>query len=100
MQGTEFAIELLFDQRRDGRFHVHSPNVPGFHLAGRDLQEIREDLEPVLKDLLYHNSNVIVDQIRWVPSLEEVVKRMEGATPSPEPKPGKPTFLVILGHAA
>jgi hypothetical protein len=97
---SEFAIQLLFDRRRDGRFHVHSPNVPGLHLAGRDLGEIREDIEPIVKDLLYHNSNVIVDQIRWVPSLEEVVSRMSGASARRKNAPPGPTTLLVTGRAA
>jgi predicted RNase H-like HicB family nuclease len=97
---NEFAIELLFDKSRDGRFHVHSPNVPGLHLAGYDLAAIRADIEPIVKDLLYHNSGVIVDHIRWVPSLEELIRQIMGPPPPPEPQPGKATYLVITGRAA
>jgi hypothetical protein len=96
-----FAIELLFDKRRDGRFHVHSPSVPGFHLAGRNIEVIRADIEPALRDILLHNSKVVVDRIEWYPSLAEVAKRMiEPDTPTPEPAPGKTNFLLIFGHAA
>ena len=91
-----FAIQLYFDQRRDGRVHVHSPNVPGLHLAGHDLDTIRGDIEPVLRDLLLLNSKLVIEEIQWVPSLEEIVTRMEGRA-SAEPKP---TTLVISGHAA
>jgi len=89
----EFAIQLVFDKRHDGRIHVHSPSVPGLHLAGHDLQSIQSDIEPIVKDLLLHNANVVVDRIRWVPSLEEVVRQM--ATAEPRSK-----FLMIRGHAA
>lgn len=89
----EFAIHLVFDKRRDGRIHVHSPNVPGLHLAGSDLQSIESDIEPIVKDLLLHNANVVVDRIRWVPSLEDVVREM--AAPEPRSK-----FLMISAHAA
>lgn len=89
----EFAIQLIFDQRQDGRFHVHSPSVPGLHLAGRDLSEIQADIEPIVKDLLLHNANVVVDKIRWVPSLEDVVRQM--TPPSPRSK-----TLMISAHAA
>ena len=99
---SEFAIQLLFARRGDGRFHVYSPNVPGLHLAGSDLAVIRSDIEPIIKVLLYFNSNVIVDQIRWVPSLEEMVTRMAkpGAEPPPQPKDESPEYLVIVGRAA
>lgn len=99
---TEFAVEVKFDKRRDGRFHIHSAGIPGLHLAGRDLDQIRADLEPVVKDLLRHNLSMVVDEIRWVPSLEVVSKKLRGddSTPPTEPKPGKPSFLVIIGRAA
>jgi hypothetical protein len=89
----EFAIQLVFDKRLDGRIHVHSPSVPGLHLAGNDLEAIQSDIEPIVKDLLFHNANVVVDRIRWVPSLEDVVRQL--ATPEPTSK-----FLMISGHAA
>jgi len=70
-----FVIQLLFDKRKDGRFHVHSPSVPGFHLAGPDLEAIRPDIETVLKDILFHNSKMIVDEIQWFPSLWSALGR-------------------------
>jgi hypothetical protein len=91
----EFAIQLLFDKAHDGRIHVHSPNIPGLHLAGDDLESIRADIEPIVKDLLFHNSNVVVDRIRWVPSLEEVVRQMAEHAPEPKSK-----YLMIVAHAA
>jgi len=97
---TGFVIRLLFDRRRDGRFHVHSPDVPGLHLAGRDLDAIRPDVEPVLKDLLFHNSKMIVDKIEWFPTLEDVVKQMTIPAPPPKPSGKQSNFLVIFGHAA
>lgn len=63
-----FVIRLLFDERRDGRFHVHSPDVPGLHLAGQDIHAIRADVEPVLKDVLLHNARLVVDRIEWHPT--------------------------------
>jgi hypothetical protein len=98
-----FAIELLFDKRRDGRFHVHSPSVPGLHLAGCDLQAIKADIEPVLRDLLLYNSKLVVDRIEWHPSLAEVITKMtdpNAPAPAPEPRNGAKNFLLIFGHAA
>lgn len=95
-----FVIELLFDKRNDGRFHVHSPSVPGFHLAGQNLEAVRADIEPVLKDILFHNSKVIVDKIEWHPSLAEVTKRMTQPLPPDETSPSETNFLLIFGHAA
>jgi len=101
-KNTEFAVQVEFDKRHDGRFHIHSPSLPGLHLAGRDLDKVRADLEPAVKDLLFHNLEMVVETIRWVPSLDEVAKRLKDGEPSPplEPKPGKPSFLVIRGHKA
>lgn len=97
---SEFVIQLLFDKRSDGRFHVHSPNVPGLHLAGKSIELIRGDIEPVVRDLLFYNSGMVVDQIRWVPSLDEVVKEMAPSVPAITESPETPKFLVITGRAA
>ncbi|HXQ66715.1 MAG TPA: hypothetical protein VN980_09100 [Alphaproteobacteria bacterium] len=96
----EFMIQILFKKSADGRFHVHSPNLAGLHLAGRDLATIRADLEPIVKDLLFYNSNVIADKIRWVPSLEEVVCQMTQPSSAPEPQAVEQKFLMITGRAA
>ncbi len=96
---SEFLIQLLFDKNRDGRIHVHSPNMPGLHLAGDDLESIQDDIEPIVKELLLHNSHVIVDQIRWVPSLEEIVRQMGKPSPEPEQKQ-ESKYLVIMARAA
>ena len=100
LQSPGFVIQLLFDKRRDGRFHVHSPHVPGFHLAGRDADAIRADVEPVLKDLLLHNAGMVVDEIEWHPSLEDMVGILTGKKPPPSAPPAKTNFLLIRGHAA
>jgi len=101
-EDTEFVAQVRFEKRPDGRFHIRSPNIPGLHLAGRDLEKIRADLEPIVKDLLFHNLNVVVDKLSWVPSIDAMVTRLKAGEPAspPEPRPGKPSFLVILGHAA
>jgi hypothetical protein len=64
---TEFEIRLVYDQRSDGRFHIHSPSVPGLHLSGSDLAVLTADIEPLVRELLFRNSGVVVDSIRWVP---------------------------------
>jgi len=97
-----FVARVKFEKRPDGRFHIQSPNIPGLHLAGRDLDQIRADLEPIVKDLLFHNLNIVVDKLSWVPSIDAVVRKLKAGEPArpPEPSPGKPSFLVIVGHAA
>jgi hypothetical protein len=90
-----FVARVKFEKRSDGRFHIHSPEIPGLHLAGRDLAKIRADLEILVRDLLYFNQNIVVDALSWVPSLEDTFKKAEAA---PIPKPNKPSFFVIVGH--
>ena len=96
----EFMIQILFKRSSDGGFHVHSPNLAGLHLAGRDLTAIRADLEPIVKELLFFNANVIADHIRWVSSLEDVMRQMTQPSSAPEPQPGEQSYLMITGGAA
>jgi len=102
MTDKGFVAQVTFVKRPDGRFHIHSPGIPGLHLAGRDLDKLRADLEPIVKELLFHNHNIVVDQLSWVPSLDDTFKKAKAhqPTPLPPPKPGKPSFFVIVGHAA
>lgn len=97
-----FVARVKFDKRSDGRFHLHSPEIPGLHLAGTDLSKIRADLEVSVRDLLYFNHDIVVDTLTWVPNLEESFKKAAEAhqpVSPPEPKPNKPSFFVIVGHA-
>jgi len=91
----EFGIQLFYDKRPDGRYHIHSPNIPGLHVAGSDLDEIKVDVEPLVIDLLFHNSGIVVDTIQWVPSLEDMVSHMKNS-----PATAKEKILVITGRAA
>ena len=91
----EFSIELLFDQRSDGRYFIHSPHVPGLRLAGPDLEALCADIEPAVKDLLQHNRELAVESIRWVPSIDEVLKEFD----RPAQIDKKATYLVKLSAA-
>lgn len=93
---NEFSIQLLFDQKSDGRYFIHSPHVPGLRLAGFDLEALRADIEPAVKDLLFHNRNLAVESIRWVPSIDEVLEELERS----DDKDNKQTWLVKLSGAA
>jgi len=96
-KATTFVIELFFEKKGDGRFYVQSPNLAGLHLAGRDIETIRADIEPIVKDLLLYNSKFHADEIVWVPSLEQITHAVTGpqrASDSVE------KFLVISGRAA
>ena len=92
----EYSIQLFFDQKADGRYFIHSPHVPGLRLAGFDLEALRADIEPAIKDLLSHNRNLDVESIRWVPSIDEVLEELE----RPGEKDKKQTYLVKLSGAA
>jgi hypothetical protein len=86
----EFVIELQFEKRSDGRYHVYSPNVAGLHLAGLNLPALCADVEPAVKHLLKHNANIEADQVRWVPTLEEVQHQFK----EPAQGDGKATYVV------
>jgi hypothetical protein len=96
----DFYVELVFTKRRNGRFYVHSPTLPGLHLAGSDIDLIRADIEPIVKDLLRHNAGIPVDEIQWVPPLDQISTALKDQMPPTAPRPGKPTRLVIVGRAA
>ncbi len=93
---SEFSIQLLFDQMSNGRYFIHSPHVPGLRLTGFNLDALRADIEPAVKDLLFHNRNLDVESIRWVPSIDEVLEELK----RPKKKDKKQTYLVKLSGAA
>lgn len=98
-EAREFALKLLVQRKDDGQFCISSPNLPGLHLAGHDLDKIRADLEPIIKDLLYFNTDFVADQIKWVPSLEQVMHDVKQALSPSEPRAAEELF-VITGRAA
>jgi hypothetical protein len=63
------AIELKFDRHDDGRYHIHSPDLPGLHLAGMNLDALRADFDSVLRDLLKGNANATAERIHHIPNL-------------------------------
>jgi hypothetical protein len=73
---TEFAIRIEF-RHGDGRCYISSPDLKGLHLAGSDMGTLRADLEIVIKDLMYHNYNRVIDRLRFVPSLEEISEKYQ-----------------------
>lgn len=92
---TEISLDVFFEKHSDGRYFVRCYDLPGFHLAGSDWELLRADIEPVIKDLLWYNSEIAVDTMRWVPSLSDVAHQLH--QPPPE---GKATYIVSLKHAA
>jgi hypothetical protein len=70
--GAEFEIRLVYDQRSDGRFYIHSPSGPGLHLSGRDLTALSADIEPLVRELLLKNAGMVVDSVRWIPQRRPV----------------------------
>jgi predicted RNase H-like HicB family nuclease len=92
----DYRIELLFDKKTDGRFHIHSPSVPGLHLAGRDLKALIADIEPAVKDLLLSNKKIKAEHVRWVPPLDEIHKRLT----EPDGKEVREIFVVQVTSQA
>ena len=77
MPDQEIAIDLIFERGSDGRYQVSSSDVPGFFMAGLDIEAIHGDLNEVISDLLRLNSGFLVSEIRWVPRIDDVKKRLE-----------------------
>ena len=91
----EFQIELLFDRRSDGLFHIHSEALPGLHLAGEDFSALRRDIEPAVRELLRYNREIVADEIRWVPTLEEVQRELDAPPEDAE----RATYLIRTARA-
>lgn len=92
----EFSIELLFDKRPDGLYYIHSDVLPGLHLAGDDFDALRRDIEPAVKDLLFHNRKISAEEIRWVPSLDDVQAELE----APSEAGQKATYVVKTSNVS
>jgi len=73
----EMTVELVYERHVDGRFYVSSNDIPGFRMAGRDLDVIQADLNEVISDLLRTNVGFFVEEVRWEPTLEEVKARFK-----------------------
>lgn len=74
-KSNEFAVRVEFRRSADGRCYIESPDLVGLHLAGHDLDVLRKELEPIMKDLIWYNHNRVIDRLHWVPSLEEIGER-------------------------
>jgi hypothetical protein len=73
----DIPIDLVFERTSDGRYRVTSEDVPGFYMAGNDIDVIHGDLDEVVKDLLRLNSGFIASNIRWFPSLNDVKEHLK-----------------------
>jgi predicted RNase H-like HicB family nuclease len=69
---TECAIEVRYDKREDGRFHVHSPDLPGFHLVGPSPDALITDVEPVLREMLRVTTSQTVDTMMVMQSFQNL----------------------------
>jgi hypothetical protein len=78
----EIPIDLIFERSSDGRYRVTSEDIPGFYMAGSDIDAIQGDLDEVVSDLLRHNCGFIVSQIKWMPTLNDV--KQHPRKPHPE----------------
>jgi hypothetical protein len=75
---ASYRIELLFDRRADGYYHVHSPALPGLQLGGMDLKAICADIPAVVRDLLWEAKRIRADEVTWLPTIEDVQKQFPG----------------------
>lgn len=68
------SVRIEF-RHSDGRCYISSPDLPGLHLAGDDMDALRAQLDTIIKDIVWHNHNNIIDKFRWIPSLNEIAKK-------------------------
>jgi|GEM_PF-1412063 len=78
---SEISIELQYAKHSDGRYHIDSVDVPGLRLIGADFRALQADLDEVVKDLLKLNCNFVVEELRWVPSVDDVRKQLDNPAP-------------------
>ena len=95
MASQKIKVELKFERRNDGRYYVTSDDVPGFRMVGTDIDAIQNDLEEVVRDLLRLNSNFVVEEFVWVPSLDEAKRHLQKPVPQ-----GRAIYLVSGSVAA
>lgn len=81
MASQQIKIELRYERHSDGRYYVTSDDVPGFRMAGADIDQIHNDLNEVVTDVLRLNSGFVVEELHWVPSLEEVKLHLHRPAP-------------------
>jgi hypothetical protein len=81
MAPQQIKIELRYERHSDGRYFVTSDDVPGFRMAGTDIDKIQSDLNEVVTDLLRLNSGFFVEELHWVPSLSEVKRHLRRPDP-------------------
>jgi len=80
-RNQEMSVQLQYE-KHGGRYHIKSLDIPGFRMAGTDWDALLADLDNVVKDLLFHNSNFVVESLRWVPGPDDVKKHLD--KPQPE----------------
>lgn len=92
--GREISINIEYEKHADGRYYIRSFDLPGFRLAGTDLDALTRDLDAVVKDLLRLNMGFEVESLRWVPSVEDAKLHLSA------PTTGKATYIASLKAAA
>lgn len=86
-------VELVYERYSD-RYTVKCDAIPGFVMAGPDLDVIQADLNEVVSDLLRLNSDIVIDTFNWIPSLEEIRNHLA------EPRGEEPSVYVVRGQLA
>ncbi len=82
VSSQEIAIDLIFEKHGDGRYYVSSDDVPGFYMAGYDIDAIHGDLNEVISDLLRLNTGFVISEMRWVPSIDDIKKHLKKPDPN------------------
>ena len=97
--GREFYATVIFERRDADHFYIHSPDIPGLHLAGRNFDELHKVLETAIKDIFWFNSEIAIDSIRWVPNLADVSTEMKSPSELPSNQEHR-VYVVKVKRAA
>ena len=99
-RAREFHATVIFERRDGDHFYIHSPDVPGLHLAGRDFDELQKLLPTAIKDLYWFNSEIAIDSIRLLPSLTEVSKLMKSPAALPSGELERRVYAIKIKRVA
>lgn len=96
----EVSVRIQFKRLDEGRCYISSADIPGLHMAGPDIEALNAELETIVKDLLFHNDDIVVDQLRWVPTLDAVAERFKGGRKPSQLDREERTYVLIVKDAA
>lgn len=91
--GRQWSIVAEIKRLEDGSLYLHSRDIPGLHLWGRDLKTLQHDAPIAIRDLLHHNRGIDGLEIEFVPSIAEAAERLQERGTQPISYPLPVTYL-------